>query len=337
MKMNMKAWVDDLIGAKVKLPMPILSFPATQLLDITVAELINSSDLQAKGMKAVADRCKMSAGVSLMDLSVEAEAFGSEIRVSDIEVPTVIGTIVKSLEDAEKLAVPEVGAARTGLYIDALSKAQELITDRPLLAGVIGPFSLAGRLIGMTEIMLACYTEADMVHRTLEKATEFLTKYIKAYKDNGSNGVVIAEPAAGLMSGQLMHEFSGTYVKSIVDELQDDYFTVIYHNCGNSTPQMTEQMAAIGAQGYHFGNAVDMKVMLEKMPKNVLVMGNISPADIFRGGNPEMMKEETLKLMETCHGFDNFVISSGCDIPPASSWDNIDAFFTAVDAFYAKP
>jgi uroporphyrinogen decarboxylase len=29
------------------------------------------------------------------------------------------------------------------------------------------------------------------------------------------------------------------------------------------------------------------------------------------------------------------VISSGCDIPPLSSWDNIGAFFAAVKEFYA--
>ena len=34
--------------------------------------------------------------------------------------------------------------------------------------------------------------------------------------------------------------------------------------------------------------------------------------------------------------YPNFVISSGCDIPPASKWENIDAFFKAVDEFYGR-
>lgn len=37
---------------------------------------------------------------------------------------------------------------------------------------------------------------------------------------------------------------------------------------------------------------------------------------------------------ECCAEFPNFVISSGCDIPPASPWENIDAFFEAVEEFY---
>lgn len=40
--------------------------------------------------------------------------------------------------------------------------------------------------------------------------------------------------------------------------------------------------------------------------------------------------------MEKCCKYPNFVISSGCDIPPLSSWDNIDAFFAAVDEFYHR-
>lgn len=88
MKRNMYQWVEDIKAAPVKKAMPVLSFPSIQLLGITVQELINDSDIQAKGMKAVADRTPKAGGsVSLMDLSVEAECFGSTIRFSDDEVP----------------------------------------------------------------------------------------------------------------------------------------------------------------------------------------------------------------------------------------------------------
>ena len=83
MKRNMKQWAVDLIAAPVKKPFPILSFPSAQLLGISVRELISSSESQAQGMKLIADRVDTAASVSLMDLSVEAEAFGSAIRISD--------------------------------------------------------------------------------------------------------------------------------------------------------------------------------------------------------------------------------------------------------------
>lgn len=68
----------------------------------------------------------------MMDLSVEAGSFGSQIKVSDDEVPTVVGAIVTSEEEADALQVPAVGAGRTGKYVEAIKKACELISDRPV-------------------------------------------------------------------------------------------------------------------------------------------------------------------------------------------------------------
>ena len=71
------------------------------------------------------------------------------------------------------------------------------------------------------------------------------------------------------------------------------------------------------------------------IPENCVAMGNIDPSSQFRNGTPESIYKETTELMEKCCKYPNFVISSGCDIPPLSPWENIDAFFKAVDDFYA--
>jgi len=334
--MDMNKWTQDMLSADVKKPMPVLSFPSIQLMGITVEDLISSSDTQAEGMRLVAERTDASATVSMMDLSVEAEAFGASIRVSKDEVPTVTGRMIYTLEDAKKLAVPDVLAGRTGIYIEAIRKAKALITDRPVFAGVIGPFSLGGRLVDVSEAMIACYEDPDMMHEVLEKVTQFITAYALAYREAGADGVVMAEPLAGILSPSLIDEFSTQYVKRIVDAVKTDEFAFIYHNCGNNTPVLVDSIKTIGANGYHFGNAVDMKQMLEKMPDDVLVMGNVDPSSQFRNGTPESVREATLALMEKCTVHKNFVVSSGCDIPPLSSWDNIDAFFAAAKEFYSR-
>lgn len=343
MQRNMYEWIEELKNAKEKKALPVLSFPSVQLMGITVRELINNSQLQAKGMKAVADRVPAAAAVSLMDLSLEAECFGSQIRVSDEEVPTVVGSLIDAdldeegrLKQAKALTVPSVGAGRTNIYIDAIQQAVKLITDRPVLAGVIGPFSLAGRLMDVTEAMIYCYDEPDMVHVLLDKASTFLIEYIKAYKAVGAHGVVMAEPLAGLLSPALAKEFSGDYCKRIVDAVQDENFIVIYHNCGNTAVLTMDSLLLCGAKAYHFGDAVDMREVMEKIQSDVVALGNISPAGEFRGGTPESIKQATQAVMEACCKYPNFVISSGCDIPPMSPWENIDAFFQAVDEFYKR-
>ena len=333
-KRDMKQWLKEQLDAKQKTAMPVLSFPAIQLLNISVKDLISSSDAQANGMKAVADRVDSAASVSLMDLSVEAECFGSQIRFSDGEVPTVIGSVVSDLEAAEKLEIPVVGAGRTGIYIEGIEKAVKLITDRPVFAGVIGPFSLAGRLMDVSEAMIYCYEEPEMVHMVMDKVSAFIIDYINAYKKVGANGVVMAEPLTGLLSPDLADEFSSPYVKRIVDAVQDDTFIVIYHNCGDNTISMIDSILSTGSAAYHFGNSIRMSEMMKHIPADTIAMGNVDPAGQIRNGTPESVRQATLDIMGECCGYPNFIISSGCDIPPLSSWDNIDAFFAAVKEYY---
>jgi len=203
-----------------------------------------------------------------------------------------------------------------------------MITDRPILAGIIGPFSLAGRLMEMTEIMYKAIDEPDMVHEVLDKVTSFLIDYSLALKSAGANGIVMAEPAAGLLSPGWNAEFSAQYVKRVVEAVQDENFLVVYHNCGNVVPQI-DDIVATGARAFHFGNAIDLADIIDKVPADRLVMGNIDPATQFARGTRESVIAATRSLLDKMNGHKNFVLSSGCDIPPRTPLAIIDAFFAA--------
>lgn len=184
--------------------------------------------------------------------------------------------------------------------------------------------------------MVLCYEEPDMVHAVMEKTTAFLIDYCKAYKAAGANGVVMAEPLTGMLSPNLAEEFSHPYVERIVDAVQDDSFAVIYHNCGNNVVLMADAIFGLGAMGYHFGNAIRLADMLPHAPADRLVMGNVDPAGQLRNGTPDSIRAATLQVMEDCSRWPNFVPSTGCDVPPMSSWENIDAFFSAVAEFQGR-
>ena len=47
-------------------------------------------------------------------------------------------------------------------------------------------------------------------------------------------------------------------------------------------------------------------------------------------GTPQSMREAVKDLMARCGAYQNFVPSSGCDIPAHANWDNIRAFFEAL-------
>lgn len=331
----MDEWLKQIRIKKNKRAMPVLTFPAIQLLNTSVEKLISDSNLQSEALKLINQRCHPLAIMGFMDLSVEAEAFGANIRFSEDEVPTVVGSIIKSEEDAINLKVPKVGTKRTQIYLDAMKKAKQEIKDCPVFAGCIGPFSLAGRLLGVSEAMICCYDEPEMVHLVLKKATEFLINYLQAYKDLGIDGVFMAEPLAGILSPNLCDEFSSRYVKEIVSALDDDSFLVAYHNCGNNTLKMVDTILSTGCRLYHFGNAISIEQMLKLMPKDVMVMGNIDPVSL-KDASKEDVIAATNALLEAIGDVDNFVISSGCDIPPFAKWENIDAFMKTAQEYYQK-
>ena len=332
--MNMYKWLEAVRNNPKKKPMPVLSYPAIQMTGVNVRELSFSAEAQARGMKLVADRTDALASVSLMDLSVEAECFGSQVRMTEDEVPTVVGAIVTTPEEAAALQVPAVGSGRTGIYLDAIAEAKKLITDRPVFAGVIGPFSLAGRLVDVTEAMILCFEDPDMLRTVLEKCTQFLVDYIRKYKEVGADGVVIAEPLAGMLSPDLAAEFSHPYVKRIVDACQDENFIIVYHNCGNGTIRMLDGIVGTGCKAYHFGNAIDMRDLMPHMPSDCIAMGNVDPAGEFLNGTEQSVYDVTSALLRDCGKYPNFVLSSGCDIPPRTPWKNIDAFFRAAKDYY---
>ncbi len=328
----MKQLVKKILENKDK-TIPILSFPSTQLLGITVNELLESPEMQVKGMKAIAQRCNIGASLNMMDLSVEAEAFGAEIVFKDHDIPTVRKGIIDDIADVESIGVPKVGLGRTSICIDGVKKAKEEIKDIPVFCGVIGPYSLAGRLFDMTELMMECYDSPDEVEILLTKATDFIIEYIKAFKDVGADGVVIAEPAAGLLSPLLNEKFSIPFVKRIVDEINSEEFVVCYHNCGDVVVQMADKIATLGADIYHFGNAIRLCDIIPEMPTDSLVMGNVDPI-IFINGIPEQIKNQVQQIFDECTQYDNFMISSGCDIPALAKWENIDAYFEKVNELY---
>ncbi|MBQ7011821.1 MAG: uroporphyrinogen decarboxylase family protein [Clostridia bacterium] len=330
MKYNIIELLEKAGKAEKKQGLPILSFPAAQRLGVTVEALVKDAELQARAIEHVACATNTIAAISLMDLSVEAEAFGAQVRFAPEEVPAVIGQLVCDETDADALEIPDLSAGRASVCVEGIRLAAERITDKPVLAGMIGPYSLAGRLMDVTEIMYLCFDEPETVHKVLDKVTVYLIEYAKAFKAAGASGILMAEPLAGIMSPDMADEFSVPYVKRVIEAVQDGDFAVIYHNCGNAVLSMAEEIFSQGAAAYHFGNAIDMEKILEKAPKDKVCMGNIDPVAQFTDGTPDSMKNAVNDLFDRCAKYPNFVISSGCDIPHHASWENIDAFFSAV-------
>ncbi len=332
----MNHWIAGLIAEGPRQGLPIATSPGIPLIDAAASEVFQSGELQYRAIRALNQIIAAPAALTMMDLSVEAEAFGCPIRFSETENPTVAAPIASDQESIERLLVPEVGTARTKEYLLAARCCAENIADRPTLGGLIGPLSLAGRLADMSRMMLLLATEPETVRCLLEKATTFLIEYAKAFKASGCGGLIMAEPAAGLVSPAMCEEFSSRYIRRIVEAVKDEQFAFVLHNCGK-TERLIPSMLGTGASALHVGNAIDIGKVLAQVPGDVPVLGNLDPVGVFRLGSPESVYAATTELLKQTAGFPNFVASSGCDIPPGTPIENLTAFFKALADAGTKP
>jgi len=325
-------WIKQILENKKRQAIPVMTHPGIEAIGKKVKDAVSSGQVHYEAIKYIADSYDTAACTVIMDLTVEAEAFGAQVNMPEDEVPSIIGRLVSDWDSVNALPVPDLSAGRVPEYLLANRLSADNIKHKPVLSGCIGPYSLAGRLYDMSEIMVGIYIEPETISLLLSKCTEFLINYCQALKETGTTGVLIAEPAAGLLSDEDCMEYSTKYVKQIVDAVQDETFTVVLHNCGN-VGQCTHAMLESGAKALHFGNKINMLDVLKECPENIVVMGNLDPVGIFKQASPTEVFSSTKKLLDQTTDYKNFVISSGCDIPPHVPAENISAFFDAVNDY----
>ena len=329
---NMKEWSAEIINAKDRRYLPVLFFPCVSLGGYNVLDTVQDGAKMGEIMVKTAERFpEMIGTMTGMDLTLDPEAFGCDVRFKKKDTPAVTTHPVSTMADVEALAVPGEHAGRLDLHYQAVRDTIAAKPELPCFGGMLGPYSLAANLMELAEALTGTIEKPDVMHALLEKATEHLINRAKGYKAAGASGILLAEPTAGLLAPDNHREFSCKYVKQIVDAVQDDYFYVVLHDCANVTA-MVDDMYATGAKGLHFGNAVDMTYILSKIPADRLVFGNVDPALIFTD-TPEEMKARCLDLLQKTAEYPHFVLSSGCDVPVVAPLENIDAMIEAMKEY----
>ena len=306
-------------------------YPGLALTGAKVSDIVTNPRAQLDAQAALQQRYRSPFVLSAMDLSVEAEAFGCTIAVSDSEVPTVTGRLITSQEQADQLTVPQPGDRRTGVYLEAVRLLRQMPGKPFVFGGCIGPFSLAARLVGVSEAMELTIAEPELIHTLVERCAGFLTDYLKAFRAAGAQGIIMAEPTAGLLSPHGMSAYSSAYIKRIAAEVADDSFTILLHNCAAKLLHLSA-IQETGLQSFHFGAPMDILAALGKVPPDVVLCGNLDPAGVFVRSPAAEITAKATNLLAATASHRNFVLSSGCDLPPNAPLASLDAFYQAAQS-----
>lgn len=325
----MNAFNELVLSSSGRIAMPIAVYPGLALTRGRVREVVNDAQAQFEAAAALHERYQTPCVLAAMDLSAEAEAFGCSLYLSDDEIPSVTGRLVTNLSEATTLATPKPGDKRTGVYLETVARLRAGFEKSLVLAGCIGPFSLAARLVGVSEAMELTIAEPDLMTTVLEKCTGFLLEYIRAFRAAGADGVIMAEPAAGLLSPRSMAAFSSVWIRRIHEALGEKGGFILLHNCAAKLLHLPAILET-GLTSFHFGAPMDLPGALARVPAEVVLCGNLDPTGVFVKMTPAETAERVRELLQATAGRRNFVISSGCDVPASAPLGNLDAFFHAV-------
>ena len=86
MKINMKEWIASILGSEKRIAIPVMTHSGIELLGHTVYDAVTNGEIHARAVKLLAEKYPSAASSVIMDLTVEAEAFGAEIHYWSISL-----------------------------------------------------------------------------------------------------------------------------------------------------------------------------------------------------------------------------------------------------------
>jgi uroporphyrinogen decarboxylase len=314
--------IDRVRDSDRRLVIPLAGFPGAQLTGSTIKQNEFNAELQYRSLYKLVEHVQSDAVFLMMDLSVEAGALGLPVRFPLQESATVEFHPVREVSDLDQYKVIDpMGDGRVWVFLETMRLLSKRVRV-PKGAYVIGPFTLAGLMMGANQIALDTIDRPNVVHAAVNFAERIIIDYASALVDAGADVVCILEPTACFLSPATFREFSGRSIAQIVRHI--DAIPVL-HVCGN-TSNLAEEMAATGVQGISLDAMVDLAAVAKRVPRDCVVMGNIDPVRVMVNQSPEGVRQAVRDLCEKMSAYENFILATACDLPPETPLENIVAF-----------
>lgn len=248
--------------------------------------------------------------------TVEAEALGCKVRFSDVNLPSV-ESHPYSMDSPPKLdgilskdRIPVV-VSTVSILADSVGK------DYPIVAGIVGPFSLAGYLLGLNEVLLSTISDIDSLKNFLEGALELGIMYGNALIDAGADIICVEDMSASteMISPDTYRDLVLPYHKRLFEGLSDA--VTVLHICGNVTP-IISYMAESGADALSIDHKLDLSKAID-VKDRVSLVGNLDPVGLLLQGKTDEIVEHANRALDD--GID--LLAPGCSLALDTPSENI--------------
>lgn len=263
------------------------------------------------------------------DMGVEAEALGSKVNyythATDILYPTISQHPAEKVEDLE-IRVPSdlANAGRIPVVTQALRILKEEVGNQVAIGSwVLGPYTLAGQLVDLSQLAKAAFKKKDLVNKLLDQLAGVLIQIIKIYREAGADYITVREMGAGpdILSPRMFESLIRPHLKRIFDEIESPK---VLHICGD-TNAIVEQMVLCGADAISVEKKNNVVETRKKLGPDVLIFGELDAYGVLSQGKPEDVDRAVKEAVD--RGVN--AIWPGCDIWPMVPKENMEALMVS--------
>ena len=207
-------------------------------------------------------------------------------------------------------------------FIPELLKAVRILKEEvgdavPVIAGIIGPFTIAGSLIDTVPLLKATFKTSDKIRPWLEIGEKAGTTLAKALIDAGADIICCEDMTA---SPELIAP--KTY-KDLELEFQTKQFDAIsvptiLHICGKVDP-IVEWMVRTGPDILSLDTKSNPADIREKCGPDVVLLGGVDVATTLFLNGPEEIRKEAEQAIDD--GIQ--ILAPGCAVGPATPTENL--------------
>lgn len=294
---------------------PIVGYPALMPLKLTTYDCLLDPERHIKVIKYIEKELGVDALLPLLDLTVEAEVLGVKVAYPECDAPKIEMTL-----NMNKVGKRQT-KGRIPIMVETAKKMKRVAKALPVGFYITGPFTVAGQVIGITDLLKCAVKNPELLPPLLETVTRTCLEFAKELEDAGIDFVVIAEPSSSLISLNQFREFSKPYLKRISKALSID---IVLHICGRSK-HLLKDMSETGASAISIDQNIPMKDAVSAVPDHISVFGNYPPANLMFE-DPPTIESNVLKMLTPVKDRRNVVSSTGCDIPPRAPLKNVKTF-----------
>jgi uroporphyrinogen decarboxylase len=315
-----------------RLTCPLMGFPGLQLVDSNIKLAQQNYGEHYKVLESLVKKFDPDVIFPLMDLSVEANALGMYTVFPQQDSATVLREDVNIAERLMKSKINICHDSRLQGYVETV-RLSRLCFPEHIVKGayVTGPYTLAGLIIGAENAAIAAVMEPEKLLKLCEYTIERILEYIRLLTGAGAQMICVLEPSAVMLGPDEFKRFSADFINHIHNNYKYTDISTVYHTCGN-TMHIIREMSESGVDALSLDSCemgVNLPEVARMLNNDCILIGNISPTGSILTGKPEDVRKEVFLLLESMDFYENFILSTGCDLPQEVPAENIEAFMKA--------